>query len=450
MRTYSARWVLPVATPAIADGAIAVDGGRLAYVGPAAGAPPGPRVDLGDAVLMPGLVNAHTHLELTAMRGFLEALAFRPWIVELTRARQAVLPDALLRASARVGIAEGLLAGITTFADTCASGVVLPAMVEMGVRGVMYQEVFGPDPAQCDASLEGLRARLRTLRPLATPTVRLGVSPHAPYTVSDSLFAAVTRVATDEDLPMAIHLAESEDEDRLVRFGDGAFADGLRARGIAVAARAPSPVALLERLGVLAARPLLIHCVRTDGAEARTLAAHDCAIAHCPASNAKLGHGVAPLSAWRAAGIRVGLGTDSVASNNRLDLLDEARLAILLQRGMGRRHDTLAAAEALALATLGGARALGLEATVGSLEVGKAADVAAFALRGARAVPAFAPEDALVWAMAGRGAELVLVAGEERVREGRLVAPVDEDEATVRAAARALAAWRTREGAARA
>lgn len=441
-RVYAARWVVPVATPPIPHGAVAVRDGHITWVGPNDDAPPGERLDLGDAVLIPGLVNTHTHLELTAMRGFLEELDFRPWIVRLTRARQAVLTHDLLLASAKVGIAEGLLAGVTTYADTCESGVALQAMAEMGVRGIMYQEVFGPDPSQCAASVRGLRERLASLRHWESPRVRLGISPHAPYTVSDELFVAAARLAESAGCPMAVHLAESEAESRLVRDAMGVFADGLRARGIPVAPRGDSPVALLDRLGVLEAQPLLIHCVRATAPDIARMAHHDCAVAHCPASNAKLGHGIAPLLDILAAGVRVGIGTDSVAANNRLDILDEARVALLMQRAAARRGDALTAADALALATRGGALALGLGREVGTLAVGKRADLAVFSLGSPRTTPAFSPEDALVWAAAGREASLVLVDGEARVRDGRLVAPPADAHAALRDAADALATWR--------
>ncbi|MEP7382537.1 MAG: amidohydrolase family protein [Gemmatimonadota bacterium] len=441
MRVYRARWVLPIATPPIPDGAVAVDGEHIAFVGPSALAPEGTLVDLGDAMLLPGLVNTHTHLELTAMRGFLEELDFRPWIVRLTRARQAVLSHELLLASATAGIAEGLLAGVTTFADTCESGAALQAMTEMGVRGIMYLEVFGPDPAQCDASIAGLRSRLEALRRGASGRVRLGISPHAPYTVSDPLFAASARLAIDDGWSMAVHLAESEAEDRLVRDGRGVFAEALQARGISIAPRADSPVALLDRLGVLQARPLLIHCVRASTPDIRRIARYDCSIAHCPASNAKLGHGIAPLAEWLDAGIRVGLGTDSMASNNRMDILDEARVAVLMQRALSRRYDVLSSTRVLDLATRGGAAALGIEGEVGTLEAGKQADLAAFSLGSPRTTPAFAPEDTLVWSLAGRGAELVVVAGVERVRDGRLIHPPDASFAALDEARRALTRW---------
>jgi cytosine/adenosine deaminase-related metal-dependent hydrolase len=439
---YRARWVVPVSSPPIADGAVGVTRGCISYVGPSETAPDAPVVDLGESAILPGLVNVHTHLELTVMRGFLEGMAFRPWIVHLTRARHAVLSAEVLRASARCGIAEGLMAGVTTYADTSESGEVLAAMVEMGVRGVMYQEVFGPDEAQCEDAMAGLRARLSALREHATPRVRLGISPHAPYSVGDRLFAACARLASEEGWPVAVHLAESREEMQLVRDGTGPFGDALRARGIAVAPRADSPIFLLDRLGLLAVRPLLIHCVQAGAADVARLARHDCAVAHCPASNAKLGHGVAPLLPLLEAGVRVGLGTDSVAANNRLDLLDEARVAILMQRAAARSHDVLPAARALSLATLEGARALGLDAEVGSLDVGKAADLAAFSLGSWRTTPTFAPEDALVWAAAGRNATLVLVSGEVRVWEGALVAPPDDAYRAVRAGSESLARWR--------
>ena len=154
MTSYHARWVLPITEPAIENGTVTVEHGRIAYVGPRRDGA-GDSVDLGDAILMPGLVNAHCHLELTAMRGFLEDLDFRRWILRLTSAKRAVLTTEALLDSARLGLEEGIRAGITTYADTCDSGVVLDAMIEYGVRGIMYQELFGPDPAQCEASITG-------------------------------------------------------------------------------------------------------------------------------------------------------------------------------------------------------------------------------------------------------------------------------------------------------
>jgi len=422
MIRYHARWVVPIAAPPIAHGVVAVDGDRIAFVGLGDNAPAGDDEQLGNVVLMPGLVNAHTHLELTALRGFLEDLDFRRWILRVTNARRAVLDRDALLDSARYGIEEGIRAGITAFADTCESGVVIQAMREAGVRGVMYQEVFGPDPVQCEASIAGLREKVAGLRYLETPLVRLGVSPHAPYTVSNDLFRATTGLAREQHLPMAIHIAESEVEQRLVVEGAGPFAEALRRRGIAVDRRADSPIALLSGLSVLDARPLLIHCVRTDAQDIKTIASSSCAVAHCPASNAKLGHGIAPLDEMRAAGITVGLGSDSMASNNRMDILAEARFALLAQRGRLGSMETPDALEVLEMATIGGAEAIGLGDVVGTLEPGKQADLAAFSLDRTR--PTFDPVTAAVFSITGADARFVSVGGRPLLRDGELVSPI--------------------------
>ncbi|MEP6999060.1 MAG: amidohydrolase family protein [bacterium] len=426
MTRYHASWVLPIASPPVRNGTVVVHEGRIAHVGPRAHAPAGgDDVDLGDAILLPGLVNAHCHLELTMMRGFLDGLGFREWIIRLTSARRAVLTTEMLLDAARLGVDEGLTHGITTFADTGDTGAGFDAMLERGVRGICYREVFGPDPAQCVEAIAALTVRVDEMLARATPLVQVGVSPHAPYTVSDSLFSATASLARERALPIAVHIAESEAESALVEEGVGEFATALSARGIGVTSRARTPIALLESLGVLSERTLLIHCVRVDADDIAAIARHDCSVAHCPASNAKLGHGIAPLVALLAAGIRVGVGTDSVASNDRMDLLDEARLATLLATAREARHDALAAERALELATIGGALALGLGAEIGTLEVGKSADLAAFAIPPHR-MPVHDPVAAALYSLAGLPAEFVAVAGRVLVRDGHLV-QVDAD-----------------------
>ena len=259
------------------------------------------------------------------MRGFLEGLPFNVWLKTLTHARRDCFDHDSLVDSSCAGIEEGLRNGITTYADTTESGAPLAAMRTMGVRGIGYLEVFGPDPQQCASAIADLVDRAQASRTNDTTLVRTGLSPHAPYTVSDSLFTAVAEVAAKGQWPVAVHIAESDAELALVTRGEGAFADGLRARGIGVAPRARSPIALLAHTGLLACRPLLIHAICVDDADIAMIAEHRASVAHCPISNLKLGHAVAPVMAMRDANLPIGLGTDSVASNDRMDLLGEAR-----------------------------------------------------------------------------------------------------------------------------
>lgn len=441
MINYHARWVIPVTRAPLADATVSVSGAHIAYIGPRRDAPAGEDVELGDAVLLPGLVNTHTHLELTAMRGLLTGFEFVTWIRTLTAARAAVLTPDAMRDAARLGIAEGLAAGITTYADTSASGVVLSALREMGVRGIMFQEVFGPAESQRADAMAGLRAAVDALRPLETDLVRLGVSPHAPYSVHEDLMIDAAAYAIGAGLPVAIHLAESDAEIAFLREAEGPFADGLRARGIPVVRRAHSPVHLLVELGVVLARPLLIHCVKLDESDIAFIAHYGCPVAHCPTSNAVLGHGIAPLRELLDAGVVVGLGTDSAASNDRMDMLGEARLATLLQGTRLQRPDALPTREALALATIGGARALGLDDRVGSLDVGKEADLAAFSLDTIRGATLLEPEAAALAAV-GTPATLVTVAGQPRVSRGQILGLDPSLAARVSRSAADLATWR--------
>lgn len=422
---YTADWVLPISSAPIRYGAVLVAAGRIEFVGAAqtTGVAPGAvrTVALGNAVLMPGLVNAHSHLELTLLRGFLEGLDFRDWLRTLTTVRRDLMTEGVLLDASRAGIREALRNGITCLADTTDSGAPLTAMREYGVRGVGYLEVFGPDPAHCAGAIAQLSARVLEARAHDTALVRVGVSPHAPYTVSRDLFAATAAFSQSESLPIAVHVAESPAEMLFVRDGAGPFADRLRARDIAVAPQAESPIALLEAAGVLAARPLLIHVIQADDRDMARIADAGASIVHCPISNAKLGHGVAPLDRMLAHGIRTGLGTDSVASNDRMDLLGEARQATLLQSLRAGTPDAMSAHDALALATRGGADAMGLGSRIGTLEVGKDADLTAFPLDHEDAQPLFDPAVALVHALAGKvEAILVTVEGRELVANGTL------------------------------
>ena len=391
MLRIRAEFVHPVTAPPIEDGAVLVDDrGTIAAVGPhgLVPAPPGAReLAFPHASLVPGLVNTHTHLELTHLAGNNAEREFARWIRALRTLKDATTPDEFAGAAER-GVRDGWAAGVTCVADTGSSGAVIEVLSRLGGRGVVYQEVFGPDPHQADASLTELQQMLSRLERHVTARVALGVSPHAPYTVSTPLYRAVASLARREHFPLAVHVAESREETMLVRDGAGPFAEALWSRDIAVERQDCSPVQYLERLGVLSPDTLCIHCVQVDAEDVRALGRNGAAVAHCPRSNHAHGHGAAPFPAMRAAGLRVGLGTDSAVSVGDVDLLAEARAAGLNGEA------------ALLVLTLEAARALGLENEIGSLQVGKQADLALFPFS-----PAYRPlpsAPALLTVVAGR------------------------------------------------
>ncbi len=401
----SARWVLPVVRAPIPHGAVLVgEDGRIAAVGPddAVPRPAGAASrDLGDVALLPGLVNAHAHLELTALRGLVRGLPFPEWIRTIRRIKDALSP-AHYAASARWGVLEGFAAGITTVGDTGSSLAPAQAMADLGARGVAYHEVFGPDPARCAESVQALEEALARLTGCGSSRLRIGVSPHAPYTVSEPLLRAVAALARERGLPLAMHLAESREEHQLVTEGAGPFADALRRRGIAVEPRGRTPVGWALAAGLDAVPALLIHGVTAGAADFDAMAASGASVAHCPWSNAVLGHGRADLDGMRRHGVAVGLGTDSVAPGGRLDLFAEARLA-----GAGRR---LTPRELLALATHDAARALGV-AGAGALEPGAHGDLAAVALPPAAFSAPADVEAVVVWGAAAADVRATWVGG---------------------------------------
>jgi cytosine/adenosine deaminase-related metal-dependent hydrolase len=392
----------------VSDAAVLIGAdGRILACGATASVPTLPEaeeLECPDAILLPGLVNTHTHLELTGFAATASELDFQRWILSIRRHKRE-RPAAEFLAAARRGLLECWAGGVTTIADTGDSGAVIEALQELQGSGIAYHEVFGPHPDQLEESFAGLTRRFGELARYEQGRVRLGVSPHAPYTVSGPLYARVAAWARSESLPLAVHLAESPSESELVARGTGPFAEAWRARGIPLldhpsqrgsqsggggAGRPATPVQWLDEHGVLGPNTLCIHAIQLDAGDIGLLARRGAAIAHCPLSNAAHGHGAAPLAALRRAGIRVGLGTDSVASVAQLDLFRAARAA----RALGG----LSASESLALATLEGARALGLEAASGSLTPGKWGDV--IAVRTLSGGETDAPEDAVLRASA--------------------------------------------------
>ncbi len=394
MLRLRAGWVFPVTAPPILDGAVLVDDrGTIAALG-ADGAVPGAQsgesLHFPHGFLTPGLVNCHTHLELTGLAGLVREDQFPQWIRRIRELKEEQ-SAAEFRRAAEQGVRQSWAAGVTCVAETGSTGAGVAALDALGGRGIYYQEVFGPDPARAAASLADLEAAIDRLRPLASDRVRLGVSPHAPYSVSAPLYRAVAAFARRERLPVAVHVAESRAETELVRDGTGPFADLLRARGIAVEPHGCSPIEYLAQLGVVArATPCLcIHCVQVDDADIRSLRAAGAAVAHCPRSNRAHVHGTAPLARFRSAGIPTGLGTDSIVSTGDVALGLEAVAA------------GLAGEEALRFLTYEGARALAWESEIGSLEVGKQADIAVFE-SDPTARPPVRPPAALLTVVAGR------------------------------------------------
>src|SRR5947207_7638409 len=426
---YSARWLLPIASPMIEDGALAIDGSTIVAVGPrgeiVSAFPNSPIEDFGQAAILPGLINVHSHLELTVMRGFLEREEsdFFAWLKKLTTARLAMTPEDLI-VSATCGAIEAAHSGVTSVGDSSSSGAqIMPALRRVGLRGVVYQESFGPDPRRAAENVAQLCDQSGGMPEYENDLVRVGVSPHAPYTVSATLLEMISRLAIDEKLPLMMHAAESQAEKLLLLEGRGAFGEWFKKRAIDWKAPRISTILYLKRHGVLENKPLLAHCINVDDTDLDLIKHSSAAIAHCPKSNAKLGHGHAPFAQFISQGITVGLGSDSVASNNNCDILAEARFATLLARfnwdgsprvskgglgeGIGARPNVRAnapvtAEQALLAATLDGARALGIDDRVGALAKGMQADIVVVDLSGAHQQPIGNPAATLVFSSSGR------------------------------------------------
>lgn len=372
-----ADWVIPVDGPPVRGGAVRIEDGRITEVSDAL--EPDERFE--HAAILPGLVNAHTHLEYQSMSAMGDGLPFAPWIKQLIERKEGLDREDYL-AQARAGVHACLEGGVTTIADCSYADTVAEAAVEQGLRAIVYLEAFSLD----GNPTERMAKRLDDLPQddLITP----GISPHAPYTVTVDHYADLIALARSRGLPVATHLLESDQDTR--------------------------PLAELAEL--LGPDTVGIHLVRADGDDLDLLAERNVPVIHCPRSNALLGCGTAPVPEMLERGLRVGLGTDSPASALTFDMWDEMRAAILVARARAARPDALGAGRALRMATIDGARAIGLGDDVGSITPGKRADLTVLDLNGSPFLPWDDPETAVVYGGTPSRVVVTLVEGKIRYR----------------------------------
>jgi cytosine/adenosine deaminase-related metal-dependent hydrolase len=378
---YRASHVLPMTDAGPSENAeVWVEDGRVRQVGQGiAAAHPNVGVrDLGRAALLPGFVNAHSHVEYTFSRGPRDGMSFWDWIESVGFRRDRTPPRELLAASARLGAALCAFSGVTCFGDCSYSGVAAEAIDALGARGVVFKELFGQSmgsdyPARVRSVLDEAQA----LRSRVSERVCIGISPHAVYTTNSDVFKLCAESCAELNMPVGVHVAETDAEAQYTVGGIGPIADLRRKQGYEPLITGLRPLGVLESAGLLREGTILAHCVDLTDDEIGLIAASGASVAHCPRSNAYLGAGVMRLGQMRQAGVRVGLGTDSAASCLTLDFFEEMRFAVGLHRASAKDAGALLAKDVLKLATAGGAEALGLGDQIGRLEAGMRADMIA-------------------------------------------------------------------------
>jgi len=358
-------------------------------------------------VLIPGLVNLHTHAAMSLLRGLADDLPLMEWLQHhIWPAEAQHVSEQFVYDGTLLACAEMLRGGITCFNDMYFfPGAAADAALASGMRAAIgliavdFPSSYATDTD--DYLAKGLAIRDQRLD---EPLLSFCLAPHAPYTVSDAGFAKVLTLAEQIELPIHLHLHETvqEIEESVHRFG-------------------MRPIERIRRLGLLSPALIAVHGVHLDAHEIELLAEHGCSLAHCPSSNLKLASGIAPIGELVAKGINIGLGTDGAASNNRLDLFQEMRLAALLAKEQSGRADALNAHQVLHMATLAGARALGLDAQIGSITPGKAADLCAVALDDLVLAPCYEPVSHLTYVVGREHVSAVWVAGRIRVEDGQLI-----------------------------
>ncbi len=390
---------------------VRVADGRIAAVGDDLDAA-GETVECSDAAVLPGLVNAHTHAAMTVLRGISDDKPLQPWLEEDIFPAEEQLDKAAVKAGTRHAIMEMLLSGTTCFNDMYApEDPVAEAVDATGIRAVLGRGIMDLD-GDTDAALQDSERFVAAWQ--GHDRVTPAVAPHAPYTCSTALLEAAMDQAERYDVPLHLHVAETQ----------GDVADCRDAHGA-------TPVRYLADHGLLDARTVAAHGVHLTDGDRAALADAGAGVAHNPAANLKLGSGVADVAALRDRGVPVGVGTDGVASNNSLDLWEEAKLAALLQKE--RDPAAVTAQDALDMVTRDAAAVLGLGDRIGTIEAGMAADMVAVPLDDPAMQPAATAEGVLshlVYGFRGR-VDTAVVAGEVLVRDGR---PVGMDTDAVRTA----------------
>ena len=408
-----ARWIIPVEPhdTTLEGHALAVDKGRILDLLPAAEAKTRyqarRQVSLDQHVLFPGLINLHTHAAMTLLRGYADDLNLMDWLSQrIWPAERKHVCAAFVHDGTLLAGAEMLRGGITCFNDmyfhpeaAASAAIALGMRAALGMVIIEFPSAYAADAD--DYLAKGLAAR-DALRD--EPLISFCMAPHAPYTVSDRSLERIMTLANQLDLPIHMHLHETQ----------GEIADSLKQFGM-------RPLARLQRMGFLGPNLIAVHAVHLEADEVALLAEQGCAVAHCPTSNMKLASGIAPVAALHQQGVRVGLGSDGAASNNRFDLLREMHQAALLAKVATGDATVLDAHQVLRMATLEGAAALGLDHRIGSLRVGKEADLCALRLDDSLLAPCYNPASHLVYAAGREQVSHVWVGGVERVSEGKLL-----------------------------
>ncbi|MCL2654198.1 MAG: amidohydrolase family protein [Coriobacteriia bacterium] len=423
-----ARYVLPVSAPSIENGAVVVRDEKIVAVGAASDLERAyadePVTDFGLAALIPGFVDAHTHLEYTALRGIVDDVPYAQWKSKVM-AHEAAFTARDWEDSAQLGALEALASGITTIADITQTGASGRAAQDVGLRGVIYREVEGMERHQLDAVMDRALADIAEWEAaFDADRLEVGIAPHSPYSCHPQLFSAVRDYAAD-GRPVAMHLAGSLEEYQFVKYGSSMLGFEVREQYDAAAPlwlpTGVSPVRYVDQWQIFSVpRFLAIHCTQVDREDIEILARSQVAIATCPRCNAKLGMGTAPIDEFLEAGLTIGLGTDSPAATNTMGMFAEMSNGLLIQRSQSTptRKRFFSAHQYLQFATLDGARALGLDDRVGSLEPGKLADLVVVDLTHSAQVPTREPESALVHTSHRSDIVLVMVGGKALYADG--------------------------------